>query len=429
MTPPRPATLDHNEYPPGPYPSESPLRKPALWIAALAFTMSAMFLAAPQQIHPRFIATASAATLTAAQAELTAAKAELAARQAALDTLAQRYFDADHQLADTEERITVVQADVGRASADLATLQVRLNERLRGIYMDGDMGSLVVLDAIFGSDELMNVLNRLDMLSRVLSEDEDVFSQVESQVALLEGIKAELGEQQQAQKGLLSELDQANQDALQALEDTKDEYNALREKVRRLEAEEKKRREEEAARLAAESARQAAASQASNGSQTTTSSSSGGSPSGGSSSGGSSSGSSVGSAGWHFPVQGPNSFINDWGYARSGGRSHKGTDIMTARNTPLVAVVSGVVSRTSSGSGLGGITIWLNGDDGNSYYYAHLTSIASGISGGVRVSGGQTIGYAGNTGNARGGEPHLHFEIHPGGGSAINPYPTLIANR
>lgn len=396
------------------------------WFAVLTFTLSALFAVGPAYVPSTFIASASAADLGTVQAELAAAKAELKARQAALDKLAQRYFDAEHQLAETEERITVVQADVERARADLNTLQVRMNERLRSIYIDGDVGGLVVLDAIFSTDQLLGLLNRLEMLSRVLSEDEDVFSQVDRQVTLLEGIEAELSAQQRAQEGLVQELDTANQEALDALEETKDDYNTLREKVRRLEAEEKKRREEEAARLAAERARQEAASRAR--SQTSSTSTSGGS-SGSSASSGSSSGGSVGSADWNFPVQGPNSFINDWGYPRSGGRTHKGTDIMTPRNTPLVAVVNGVVSRTSSGSGLGGVTIWLKGDDGNSYYYAHLTSIAPGISGGVRVSGGQTIGYAGNTGNARGGESHLHFEIHPGGGSAINPYPTLIANR
>ena len=198
--------------------------------------------------------------------------------------------------------------------------------------------------------------------------------------------------------------------------------------MRRLEEEERKRQEAEAARIAAEKARQEAAaaavasSRGGGSSRSDTGGSSSSKPSG--------SGSAVATSGWVFPVQGPNSFINDWGFPRSGGRTHKGTDIMTPRNTPVVAVVSGTISKTNpTERGLGGVTIWLRGDDGNSYYYAHLTSIADGIGKGDRVSAGQVIGYAGNTGNARGGETHLHFEIHPGGGSAINPYPTLVANR
>jgi murein DD-endopeptidase MepM/ murein hydrolase activator NlpD len=123
---------------------------------------------------------------------------------------------------------------------------------------------------------------------------------------------------------------------------------------------------------------------------------------------------------WMCPVQGPRAFSNSWGAPRSGGRGHQGVDIMSPRGTPVVANVSGTLSANNSSRG--GISYYLRGDDGNTYFGAHLDS-RSGASG--RVAIGTVIGRVGSTGNASGGSPHLHFEIHPGGGAAVNPYPTV----
>ncbi len=122
---------------------------------------------------------------------------------------------------------------------------------------------------------------------------------------------------------------------------------------------------------------------------------------------------------------GRTSFINSWGFPRSGGRTHKGTDLFAAWDEPIYAVQSGTVLNTNSG--LGGIGIWLRADSGFAYYYAHLSRRA--VGNGQRVTQGQVIGFNGNTGNALGGSPHLHFQMHPGGlnSAAVNPYPTLVA--
>ena len=124
---------------------------------------------------------------------------------------------------------------------------------------------------------------------------------------------------------------------------------------------------------------------------------------------------------WVCPVQGPHSFSNDWGAPRGGGRSHKGNDILAPRGTPVVANVAGSWSKNTSS--LGGLSYFLHGKDGHTYFGAHLDSYAGG---GGPVAAGQVIGYVGTTGDARGGPPHLHFEFHPGGGAAVNPYPTLV---
>jgi murein DD-endopeptidase MepM/ murein hydrolase activator NlpD len=128
-----------------------------------------------------------------------------------------------------------------------------------------------------------------------------------------------------------------------------------------------------------------------------------------------------------FPVAGKHTYSNDYGAPRSQG-GHQGNDIMAARGVPVRAVAGGTIKRlTRTETGLGGIWIWLKDTRGDEYYFAHLNSITEGLDAGTTVTVGQVIGTVGNTGDARYGATHLHFEVHPGGGSAVNPYTDLRA--
>jgi len=122
-----------------------------------------------------------------------------------------------------------------------------------------------------------------------------------------------------------------------------------------------------------------------------------------------------------FPVaSGVNTSVQSyWGDNRDGGaRSHEGIDIFAERGTPVVAETNGIIGYTGE-KGLGGKQVWLRDRKRNqSLYYAHLDSIAN-VSGNVKR--GDTLGFVGNTGNARTTPPHLHFGIYKGYRGAINP--------
>ncbi|PVY39401.1 peptidoglycan DD-metalloendopeptidase family protein [Pontibacter virosus] len=125
-----------------------------------------------------------------------------------------------------------------------------------------------------------------------------------------------------------------------------------------------------------------------------------------------------------FPIPGKSSrhIASIWGDPRdAGARSHEGIDIFAPRGTPVIASVNGVVSRVSE-TPRGGKVIWLSDTNrGQNLYYAHLDQQL--VSAGQRVSVGDTLGLVGNTGNARGTGPHLHFGIYRYGHGATNPYP------
>ena len=146
-----------------------------------------------------------------------------------------------------------------------------------------------------------------------------------------------------------------------------------------------------------------------------------------------------------FPVLGRTQLTNSFGDPRGQG-AHEGEDIMAPRKAPAIAAEAGKV-RFYSGSGRAGCMLYLYGDSGTKYLYVHLNNdltmsndnrgtcvqgvaFPRGLKDGQRVLAGQPIGFVGDSGDANGISPHLHFEMHPGGGAAIDPYPHLrVAKR
>ncbi len=145
-----------------------------------------------------------------------------------------------------------------------------------------------------------------------------------------------------------------------------------------------------------------------------------------------------------FPVVGAVSFRDDFGEPRARW-PHPGNDLVAAKRSVVLAVERGSV-RTFTRSASAGCMLYLYGDSGTMYEYIHLNNDsgpgndnqggcsagvawAAGLKDGQRVEAGQPIAFVGDSGDANGGGAHLHFEVHPGGGVAVTPYPYLLAAR
>lgn len=128
-----------------------------------------------------------------------------------------------------------------------------------------------------------------------------------------------------------------------------------------------------------------------------------------------------------FPVQGHCGYTNTWHAPRSEGRQHLGVDIIAKEGNLVYAVADGTITKiyTADKYARAGNGVRLTTADGTYFFYGHFSRIADGIGLGVPVRAGQVIGYIGKTGDTN--TPHLHFEVHPGGGDAIDPTPIVEA--
>lgn len=126
-----------------------------------------------------------------------------------------------------------------------------------------------------------------------------------------------------------------------------------------------------------------------------------------------------------LPVQGPCWYGDTWRAPRGNGRTHEGVDLIAESGNYVYAVANGVLTRRAwdQPGSRSGNAWWLTRSDGTYFFYAHLSDFAPGLKPGSRVRAGEIIGFVGSTGNSA--TAHLHFEVHPGGGAAVNPYPSV----
>ena len=281
------------------------------------------------------------------------------------------------------ERIGEIELEVDRLDDRKDGLVEKAEERADFLYRQGTAG---MLEALVTAEDFGDLLVRADLAARVSDQNNEVFYRLARDEEELTALNEELEERQETLTETTQDLESVSAELLDRFEAVGDEYRELKEKL-------------------AEERREAAAE-----AQTSPS----GSPSGPTGP------PPIGGNGMFCPVNGPVSFIDSWGAPRV-GHTHVGVDMMADYGTPLVAITSGTVSSGSSSTG--GISIYLSGDDGNSYWYLHNQE---NIVTGGHVSAGQLIARVGDTGNAT-GIPHVHFEYHPGGGGPVNPYP-LVAS-
>jgi murein DD-endopeptidase MepM/ murein hydrolase activator NlpD len=334
--------------------------------------------------------------------------------------LGQSVIDAYGRQSALNSEIDQLRSSIEFAKDKLTETQAHLEDVAVELYMGSTSGSSL---SVFFSASDQGYPAGMEYLRQVNGADVGVVSQMRTVRDDLDRHTTRLGEALEEQEAVTAELEEQAGELQGDLVAAQQVYDDLVAKQQREEEERRRREEEERRRREAAAAAAAAAATAAT---STTQPSQGSGGSGGSSNTTSppaATAPSPSSSGGACPVAGAVSFTDSWGAPRSGGRSHKGVDMIAARGTPIVSIYSGKIKRFSNSS-LGGKSIYFVSDAGDMYYYAHLDDFAD-VGTGQQVAAGTVIGYNGSSGNAPDYLPHLHFEYHPGGGSAVNPYPLV----
>jgi murein DD-endopeptidase MepM/ murein hydrolase activator NlpD len=372
------------------------------------------------------LATPAVAQVT--QEDVAGARAELEAVQDRLSGEVARYEEAVSEQAVLADRLEGLRLALTDLERDLVLARLAARERAAEMYMTEGAGlglvatgdadwapaRYVYLESVAQTDR--EVLVRLEVVRRDYREQAALVDEANQQNEAL------LSEISLLVDSIYGELEQANQ----AYRQVKDQWEAQ-------EAARIQRELEEQARLEAEAA-------AATSTTTTPTTTAGSGSTGSTTTVPTTSGSTAppvttttvtmttvptSAPGTRVcPVDGATTFVDSWGAPRPGGRSHSGTDLLAALGTPLVAIEAGYIVNPNWHSA-GGRGLYVDGDSGDLWYYAHMDGYASGIVDGARVEAGQRVGYVGQTGNAT--TPHLHLGWQPGGGALQNPFSVVDA--
>lgn len=294
--------------------------------------------------------------------------------RADLSDVTKKYTVNQGKLEILQDKIYVNKTKLNKATADLKVNQRNLNKRVGSLYR---YDQTTILDVVLSAKSWNDFLVSWDFINRIGKKDARVIAKIKRLRIQINQAQQELAVAEKNQSNIVDDVESEKQELESGLEKQKAMMAGIESEL------------EELSRIPKAVPTSAGPSVA-------------------------------GANGWVFPVAAPYSFSDTWGAPRR-GHTHQGTDIMCSYGAATYAVVSGSVSNQSGGSA--GLWQSLHGNDGNTYYYMHQ----SGFAASGAVSQGQVIGYAGNSGNASGGAPHVHFEFHPGGGGAVNPYPYLVA--
>lgn len=283
--------------------------------------------------------------------------------RARLATLAKRVQDAEARADVLADRVAKLDRQIAREQAELTTIRQRYGARARAMYESGMATDVIVV--MMSTDDPGSVVDRIGLYDAATRTDDALLRRGAA-------LSRTLTDQRKT-------LDGERRDAAAIAAGFAKDTAALRSLLAR-----------------ADAARARSAPQASRASRAALN-------------------------GRYACLVGPTrAYTDTWGAPRSGGRTHKGTDVFAPWGSPAYAVADGVVSRESS-SANGGLQLYLRASDGNEYFYAHLSSYVARP--GQRVSAGEQVAKVGNTGDARYTSPHVHFEVHPGGGAPVDPYP------